>query len=335
MSMFHTIRFPWASLAGLAVCAAVPMAAATGEPAISGPYTHENLSIYLIHSAPGEGRARLLTLEEALEQKKVVVYETSSVNELAIENLSAETVYIQAGDIVKGGKQDRVFPIDSLVPPKSGRLPIGAFCVEHGRWSRRGGEAADQFSSSNRSVAFKSLKLAVVAGRDQSEVWDEVSAAQSGLAAKVAAAPPSPSPSSLQLSLESRQVVVATDSYVRALTKVLEGQSQVVGFAYAINGELSGADVYSSASLFSRMWPKLIQASATEAIAARGDKAQAAPSTAAVRSALAEADGGRESSRRSAGRALVERKDSADALLLETRDEDAGAAWIHKSYIVK
>jgi hypothetical protein len=334
--MFHTTRFRWASLLGLAVCAAAPAPAAPGEPAISGPYTYANLSIYLIHAAPGAEHARLLTLEEAMEQKKVVVYETSSVNELAIENLSAETIYIQAGDIVKGGKQDRVFPIDFLLVPNSGRVPIGAFCVEHGRWSRRGNEAADQFSASNRSVAFKDLKMAVVAGRDQSKVWEQVAAAQHGLAASVGAArAASPSPSSMQLALESRQVVAATGSYVRALSKVLEGQSDAVGFAYAINGKLSGADVYSSAALFRRMWPKLIEAGATEAVATRAEEAPAAPTVASVRSAMAAADGGRESSHTTAGRASVERKDSADTLLLETRAEGGGAAWIHKSYVVK
>jgi hypothetical protein len=334
--MFHTTRFRWASLLGLAVCAAAPAPAAAGEPAISGPYTHENLSIYLIHAVPGAEHARLLTLEEALNQKKVVVYETSSVNQLAIENLSAETVYIQAGDIVKGGKQDRVFPTDFLLMPNSGRVPIGAFCVEHGRWSRRGSEAADQFASSNRSVAFKDLKMAVVAGRDQREVWEQVAAAQHGLATSVGAVQASsPSPSSMQLSLESRQVVAATESYVRALSKVLDDQSGVVGFAYAINGKLSGADVYSSAALFRRMWPKLIEAGATEAVAARAEKAPAAPTAASVGSAMAAADSGRESSRTTAGRASVARKDSADALLFETRAEGAGAAWIHKSYLVK
>jgi hypothetical protein len=318
---------------GLAVCAAAP--AAAGEPAITGPYTHDNLSIYLIHGAPTAGRERLLTLEEAMEQKKVVVYETSSVNELAIENLSGVTIYIQAGDIVKGGKQDRVFPIDFLLVPNSGRVPIGAFCVEHGRWSRRGREASDQFSASNRSVAFKSLKMAVVAGRDQDQVWQQVAAAQHGLAASVGDMPASPSPSSMQLALENRRVVAATGSYVGALSKELEGQNDVVGFAYAINGKLSGADVYSSAVLFRRMWSKLIEASATEAVASRGENSPSAPSAASVRAAMAAANAGKASSHTTAGRAFVERKDTADSLVFETRAEDGGDAWIHKSYIVK
>jgi len=55
-----------------------------------------------------------------MEQKKVTVFETGNVNQLAIENTSAETVYVQGGDIVKGGQQDRVFTTDLVLPPKSG-----------------------------------------------------------------------------------------------------------------------------------------------------------------------------------------------------------------------
>src|SRR6185503_19862486 len=70
----------------------------TGQYRLSGPYTHKNLSIFLIHSKTTTTRTRsFLTLQEALEHKKVIVYETQSVNELAIQNLSNEDVYVQSG----------------------------------------------------------------------------------------------------------------------------------------------------------------------------------------------------------------------------------------------
>jgi hypothetical protein len=111
---------------------------------VSGPYTHRNLTVFLIHGAAqaafGQGKTPL-TLQEAMERKKVIVHETQDVNELAIENVSDEEVYVQSGDIVKGGQQDRTLAYDLLVPPKSGRLPLAAFCGEQGRWSQRGGES--------------------------------------------------------------------------------------------------------------------------------------------------------------------------------------------------
>src|SRR5688572_24979285 len=105
--------------------------------AVSPPYICDNLAIFLIYGEEKMPEASPLTLQEALEQKKLVVHETGNVNELAIENLSLEEVYVQAGDIVKGGLQDRVFAFDVIVPAHSGKVPTGAFCVEQGRWRPR------------------------------------------------------------------------------------------------------------------------------------------------------------------------------------------------------
>src|ERR687883_1105547 len=108
-----------------------------------------------------------------MEKRVVVVHETKDVNELSIENVSEdEEVYVQSGDIVKGGQQDRVLAVDLVVPPRSGRMPIAAFCVESGRWSRRGGEAASTFESSNDRIATKDLKIAANGSKSQGEVWE-------------------------------------------------------------------------------------------------------------------------------------------------------------------
>src|SRR4030095_10093981 len=74
---------------------------------VSGPYTNKNLSLFLIHGKDTIKSTNILTLEEAMAQKKVVVHETGNVNQLAIENKSEAIVFIQSGDIVKGGRQDR------------------------------------------------------------------------------------------------------------------------------------------------------------------------------------------------------------------------------------
>src|SRR5260370_37512309 len=169
----------WAPLFGFVLLTA-PLARAD-DFRISGPYTQENLSIFLIHSSRSDAGAKPLTLPEAMDQKKVVVYETGHVNELAIENLSSEIVYIQSGDIVKGGQQDRVFPTDFMLTSNSGRVPIASFCVERGRWSKRGVEPEKQFSASN-FAAPNNVRMAARDKKDQAEVWNEVSKAQDGLA---------------------------------------------------------------------------------------------------------------------------------------------------------
>src|SRR5689334_14130550 len=102
---------------------------------ITGPYTHDNLSIYLLHGPDRSNGAKYLTLQEALDQKKVIVHETGSVNELAVENVGDDDVYIQAGEIVKGGQQDRTLGTDVIITKAMGKVPIASYCVEHGRWT--------------------------------------------------------------------------------------------------------------------------------------------------------------------------------------------------------
>ena len=85
-------------------------------------------------------------------QKKVVVYETKSVNELSIQNFSNEDVYVQSGDIVKGGQQDRMIGVDLIVPPRQARCRFRRFASSTGRWSGRGNERATVFSSSSDVV---------------------------------------------------------------------------------------------------------------------------------------------------------------------------------------
>ncbi|MBZ5729229.1 MAG: hypothetical protein LAP87_30180 [Acidobacteriia bacterium] len=343
--MSNQSRFCRTSLLGFA-CLAVLGATPADEIRlpISGPYTHENLSVFLIHGKTRQEAKSYLTLQEAMQQKKVVVYETGSVNELAVENQSGEDVYIQSGDIVKGGRQDRVLTDDYVLPARSGRVPVASFCVEHGRWTKRGAEAADRFGSSDKALAGKQLKMAARTPHAQAEVWNQVAAVEArmadGVAAGVAgAAPPPPAAivpasGSMQLTLENKDVAAATDAYVRDLAKIADARKDVVGYAFAINGKVNSADIYASADLFRRMWPKLLHASAAEALAERQNgKTYPAVDVSAVRDAMAQAEGGRESSRQ-VGKLVVVRKDAGTALLFETRDGEGGA-WLHKSYVVK
>ncbi len=108
---------------------------------ITGPHTHLNLTIYLVHGANRlPGTMSIIGLESAMSSGETTVYETGDVNQLVVENVSPNSyVFVQSGDIVQGGKQDRVLAIDQLLPPGSGRVSLAAYCVERGRWQVRPG----------------------------------------------------------------------------------------------------------------------------------------------------------------------------------------------------
>ena len=218
-------------LASVLLAAGIAGATPNSEPVrLTGPLSHDNLAVYFVHGASKAGPVPL-TLQEALAQGSVQVSETGNVNTLAIENLGDQAVFVQAGDVVKGGRQDRTLTVSLLLPPKSGRIPIASFCVEHGRWSARNAEDPTKFSASAAAVPSREMKLAmqapmpVAAGYGgantsvrQQKVWDGVKLAQERLAAATGADVRSPqSASSLQLALENEKLAALRKAYVAAL----------------------------------------------------------------------------------------------------------------------
>jgi hypothetical protein len=304
---------------------------------LSGPYTHKNLTIFLIHGKNLIEGKTPLTLQEALEQKKVIVYETKDVNELSIENVSGEDVYVQSGDIVKGGQQDRLLAVDLIVPPKSGKLPIAAFCVEQGRWSRRGNEKATNFSSSAGIAATKDIKLAAKRANSQSGVWKNVTEAQDKLSENLSViVNSSESPSSLQLALENSTVKEASSEYTKALAKIVDGKADVIGYAFAINGAINSADVYASNGLFLKLWSKLLNANAVEAIAELQKDKKFEPATVQqVKSFIAAAEAGKSAEKEVTGRIKLFTREDEKNIFFETRDRSKVGAWIHRNYIRK
>ena len=306
-----------------------------GDYRLSGPYTHKNLTIFLIHGKSIVLSKNFLTLQEAMEQKKVVVHETKTVSELAIENLSNEDIYVQAGDIVKGGQQDRMLATDFIVPPKSGKMPIGAFCVESGRWAKRAGERAEVFSSSAEVASTKELKLAAKRARSQGEVWENVKVAQDRLSENVGATVNSPvSASSLQLAVENDKVRETADAYIKALSQIPNAKNDVIGYVFAINGKVNSADVYGSSALFKKLWPKLLKANAVEAIAAQ-QKVEFKPATTeAVSAFLVDAEKGKASEKDVTRRVKLVTREDEKNVFFETIDA-TGGAWVHRNYIRK
>jgi hypothetical protein len=307
-----------------------------GDYRLTGPYTHKNLSIFLVHGRSSMKGKTFLTLQEALVQKKVVVYETKSVNELSIQNFGDEDVYVQSGDIVKGGQQDRMIGVDLIVPPRSGKLPISAFCVEHGRWSGRGNERAAVFSSSADAVATREIKLAAKLSNSQGEVWQNVTVAQDKLSRNVGGRVNSQvSESSLQLAVENEKVRETADSYVKAFADLPNRSDDVIGYVFAINGKVNSADIYGSNALFKKLWPKLLKANAVEAIAELqpGKFKPASPEN--VSRFLSAADNAKGSARDVNARVNLITREDQENILFETRDRAQPGAWVHRNYIKK
>jgi hypothetical protein len=265
--------------------AGTPLTALTSGFTLEGPFTHENLSVYVVRGSTRDARD-YITLDEGLAARTVAVREKGSaaggdrseVNELEIENRSDKWLFLQAGDIVKGGKQDRTIMTDLTLAPRSGPQPLNAFCVEHGRWV----PSADGMAFRNNPgiVAGAPLKRAIQSEKNQSRVWQEVAKAESRAvaAAQIEAGPAAPPPrlsstGTYNAIAENKTVSASRDAYVKALLPSIRKHTNAIGLAVAVNGKVTSADVYASPALFQRMSEKLLNSYALEGFLAH-DAAQ-------------------------------------------------------------
>lgn len=302
---------------------------------LSGPFTHENLTLFLIHGADRLVGKPYRTLQEAMERQEVIVHETQNIHELAIENISDAEIYIQSGDIVKGGKQDRVIAVDFIAPARSGKLPIASFCVERGRWRERGQESSMAFSSSLLQVPSKGAKLATRVSRSQQEVWAKVAESQHKLSRVLGEqVQDEASVTSLQLTLEHQKVQARTEEHIQALSSVLDNKPDVIGYAFAINGKFNSADVYASHELFGKLWPKLLRASAVEAVSElRPDQQFPQLKAEDIKAAMRDAQQGGTSQKEVSPRVRMVTQQTEQNIYFRTHDRARSEAVVHESWV--
>jgi len=290
-----TLGFLWYSPTG-----AAPPGKQEGEWRLLDPVSYENLTIFPVVSSSGYDTSAFLTLEDGLSSGEVTVREQGadviyhnrdgsrpvaqnyggpSVNQLVLVNHSKRPLLLLAGELVSGGKQDRVIAKDRIVAPFGEPLPLNVFCVEHGRWS-----SGSQFNAA-KTIVHPSVREQAAVKQKQGDVWAAVTG---GSVASRAATAPSPSVSSADLQAtirdeaptqsysriyESRRVSASVETVVseiqrrfRKETSGLKGE-RVVGVVVAYGGEVAWSDIFASDDLFSHYWSKLLRSYAVEAVA--------------------------------------------------------------------
>jgi len=294
------------ALGGLAFVGSVPSSPAVppsrpeGEWRLLDPVTYENISVFPVVSSQSQDTSAFLTLEEGLAAGEVTVAEQgaqvmqrsrdgrpiyitppttgASVNQLVLINRSKRPLLLLAGELVSGGKQDRVIGKDRIVPVGAPPLPLDVFCVEHGRWT-----GSSQFAAA-KTIVHPSVRERAAVDQKQTEVWDAV---RGGTTAKAAPAAPPP-----QISTRSIQGAIAGNGRTEAYEKIYESQAvgvsiddfvnevqrrfsnatsglkgeRVVGVVVAYGGEVAWSDIFASGDLFVHYWRKLLRSYAVEAL---------------------------------------------------------------------
>lgn len=247
------------------------------------PISRGNLSIYPVLSKLRADTSAFLTLDEGVASGDVRIAERgqlepvmqrrrdhsrwperpgggASVNELVLINNSTRPLVLLAGEVVTGGKQNRVIGADVVVPPRSQPIPLSVFCVEHGRWS----ESRGTFAAA-KAIAHPEIRRQAQAHKNQRGVWEAVDRAAASVGTASATGDYSEVLSSAPVRREWEKAADEIHAdYERELRDQLR-RRQVVGVVVAINGRLVWADVFSSSDLFEKYWPKLLRSYVIEA----------------------------------------------------------------------
>lgn len=276
------------------------------------PIRHGNLTVFPVVAAKTYPTSEFLTLDEGLRSGEVVVTEAGSVqglvrrhatppvhdgaqvNRLVLVNNSKRPLLLLAGEIVSGGKQDRVISKDRIVPPESDPIDLSVFCVEHGRWIATSEHFGASEAMYGKAVGGPVLNApppmalmvqpsvrAKVADKNQQEVWDEVSKQKAAVTAQLSAAAPTTSTVEIDRVTSYAKVNENEDvrKYVDSVAKPMEQSYQslihqlrdrnAVGVVVAVNGRIIWADIFASSDLLSKYWPKLVRSYASEAVVTR------------------------------------------------------------------
>jgi hypothetical protein len=286
------------------------------------PITHGDLTVFPVVSAKTHDTDGFVTLDEGIRSGEVVVTEAGSlhstlhrrptqqsygsgarVNSLVLVNNSQRPLILLAGEIVTGGKQDRVVAKDRIVPAESDPVDLGVFCVEPHRWV----DKSAKFDTHASVMAQPSVRKKAMAEKDQQQVWAEVNNAKSNMSAGIqAAAPHIPSgagtgyaggggggtaaydsaravreldsTSSYAVARENSAVQKEVQAITEPMQKAYESlikqlrNQKAVGVVVAVKGRIVWADIFASTELLDKYWPKLLQSYAAEALTTPGER---------------------------------------------------------------
>src|SRR5580704_9177806 len=275
------------------------------------PIGNGSLTVFPVVASKSYPTGEFLTLDEGLRSGEVVVTEfgnirglvrrqttpsfqrdSAQVNQLALINNSKRPLLLLAGEIVAGGKQDRVIGMDRIVPPESDPIDLNVFCVEPGRWvatSTSFGTSGATYgaakgvaggTAASTLMAQPSVRAKAMGDKDQSQVWAEVKKQQQSMSVEVTEASPSSPIAANQLNTTSSYAVVMENKDVKQevdkIAKPIEQNYQslikqlrdrkAVGVVVAVNGRVIWSDIFASTELLEKYWPKLVRSYASEAV---------------------------------------------------------------------
>ncbi len=220
---------------------------------VKRPVVHKHLAIFPVFRKKVVEVADYITLDEAQESKVIVITEKGggSVPTVVIKNIGGKPIYIMAGEVVVGGKQDRMISFDILIPAST-EMEVSVKCVEHGRWHGR----SMKFKSAE-AVGSSNVRLALQF-KGQGEVWSEVAEVAQKHGAET-------SSGTYKAVITSKDVEERSNPYLEVMKAGLK-EKDMVGMIMALNGKVVCVDIFANPKFFAKVKDKLLKAYVLDAI---------------------------------------------------------------------
>lgn len=220
---------------------------------VNAPTVYDHLAVFPVVRRTPAGDLGYITLDEAQRGRVVVIIEqpSASVPTVVIRNVGRRPIYIMAGEIIIGGKQDRMISHDVLIPAGK-ETEVSVRCVEQGRWHGRSGKF-----KSGGALGLAGVRSALQF-KEQQDVWSEVSKA----CEEHDATSPSGTYGAI---LSSEDVGDESRPYLEAMKKGLRDDN-MVGMIMCLNGEVVCVDIFAHPDFFTKVKDKLLKAYVLDAV---------------------------------------------------------------------
>ncbi|MDD3626905.1 MAG: hypothetical protein PHV06_06255 [bacterium] len=285
---------------------------------IGDPVIYKSLVIFpVINPESQEPPHDYITLADALAEDLLDIKEIDeggSVNTLSATNKSNRYIYLMAGDIIEGAKQNRTIGVDVILKPLAKNVKIPVFCVEQGRWTY----ASDEFSSRNK-VATGKVRSAANYDGNQSQVWTEVSKTNSLLNTQNET-------DALTEMYDSEEIIKKVKEIKTKFIDLPSKNPKMVGVVVFI-GKDGILDVFGNHLLFEKKWESLLESYIIDSLSA--EQTAALPSKSSAKNFLQTAIETKEKEKQSGINTEVYKVESKDVKGTRVKDDDGNDLHIN------
>ncbi len=305
-----------------------PAGAAKNEAVFGDPIQYKNLTLIPVGTTKAGPFQKYTLLEAGLEAKSLQVRELAGssrdaqVEAVEVRNTGNYPAYLLGGEMILGGKQDRIIQHDAVLPNNRKWTRVSVFCVEHGRW-----QGQNMKFAAGKAMAHAALREAALSG-SQSKVWDAVAAKNKQQGSES-------STGTYRRTIQNEKVRKQIAPYRDEIVKLLPKEMKMAGMVFAINGKIRVADLFNNPVLFGDVRDKLLSAYLLEALGQKVERNAPPLSAKAAKGFFDEVRKGKGMKMKGAsGRSVNYKKDLPNAIGADTVDAETGQT-VRESYIGK